>query len=112
MDTPVNSHADYHAHFYFDESSLIHAKALRTSINAELGLYVGNFNTKPVGPHPQWSFQASFTADDFEVFVPWCIEHRQGISVLLHAVTGDDLRDHTEYVQWLGAPITLDLSRI
>jgi len=30
---------------------------------------------------------------------------------LLHAVTGDDLLDHTEYVQWLGDPITLDLSR-
>jgi len=111
MDTPVNSHADYHAHFYFDASSQAHAEALRTSINKELGLYVGNFNTKPVGPHPQWSFQASFTAGDFDVFVPWCIENRKELSVLLHAVTGDDLLDHTEYVQWLGTPITLDLSR-
>lgn len=111
MDIPINSHANYHAHFYFDASSQAHAEVLRTSINTELGLYVGNFNTKPVGPHPQWSFQVSFTADDFEVFVTWCIEHRQELSVLLHAVTGDDLLDHTEYVQWLGTPITLDLSR-
>jgi len=111
MDTPVNSYTNYHAHFYFDESSQALAEALRKSISAELGLYVGSFNTKPVGPHPQWSFQASFTADDFDVFVPWCIENRKELSVLLHAVTGDDLLDHTEYAQWLGTPVALDLSR-
>ncbi|CAM2842282.1 hypothetical protein MOVI109754_04605 [Moritella viscosa] len=27
MDMPVNGHDNYHAHFYFDESSRVHAQA-------------------------------------------------------------------------------------
>lgn len=106
-----NSHDSYHAHFYFDESSLALATVLRTTIRDELGLEVGNLNTRLVGPHPQWSFAATFSHADFAAFVPWVKANRQELTVLIHAVTGDDLIDHTEHVHWLGAPITLDLSR-
>lgn len=105
-----NSHDSYHAHFYFDESSLALATALRTTIRDELGLEVGNLNTRLVGPHPQWSFAATFSHDAFDTFVPWIKANRQELTVLIHAVTGDDLIDHTEHVHWLGSPIKLDLS--
>lgn len=107
-----NEHDSYHAHFYFDESSLTCATELRTTISAELGLNVGNLNTKLVGPHPQWSFGVTFSADDFNHFVPWVKANRQDLTVLIHAVTGDDLIDHTEHVYWLGTQVKLDLSRM
>jgi len=105
-----NSHDSYHAHFYFDETSLALATVLRTTIRDELGLEVGNLNTRLVGPHPQWSFAATFSHDDFAAFVPWVKANRQDLTVLIHAVTGDDLIDHTEHVNWLGTSIKLDLS--
>jgi len=105
-----NNHDSYHAHFYFDESSLALATVLRTTIRDELGLEVGNLNTRLVGPHPQWSFAATFTNYDFDTFVSWVKTNRQDLTVLIHAVTGDDLIDHTEHVYWLGSPIMLDLS--
>lgn len=105
-----NNYDSYHAHFYFDESSLAYVTNLRTRISKDLGLAVGNLNTKLVGPHPQWSFAATFSADDFDGFVPWIKANRQELTVLIHAVTGDDFIDHTEHVYWLGSPVTLDLS--
>lgn len=43
------------------------------------------------------------------MFLPWIDKHRNGLSVLLHPVTGDDLMDHTEYASWLGQALTLKL---
>lgn len=105
-----NRHDSYHAHFYFDESSQAFATVLRTTIRDELGLEVGHLNTRLVGPHPQWSFAATFSHADFATFVPWVKANRQELTVLIHAVTGDDLIDHTEHVHWLGSAIKLDLS--
>lgn len=40
----------------------------------------------------------------------WLEAHRQGLSVLVHAVTDDNLQDHTEYAYWLGDEIELRLN--
>lgn len=110
MAFPANEFSNYHAHLYFDDSSLELATELRNKVYNQLGLYVGNLHTKLVGPHPKWSFQISFTSEDFDIFLPWIDKNRKGLSVLLHPVTGDELIDHTEYASWLGQPLTLKLS--
>lgn len=33
----------------------------------------------------------------------------EGLTILLHEDTGDDLRDHTEGTRWLGNELKLDL---
>ncbi|RTR39688.1 4,5-dioxygenase [Shewanella canadensis] len=110
MTFPANIHSNYHAHLYFDETSMDRAIELRCMIYTQLGLYVGNLHTKLVGPHPKWSFEIAFTSEEFDMFLPWIDKHRNGLSVLLHPVTGDDLKDHTEYASWLGQALTLKLS--
>ncbi|MFT7095134.1 MAG: DOPA 4,5-dioxygenase [Alcanivorax sp.] len=35
---------------------------------------------------------------------------RNGLTVFVHGLSGDDLRDHTELVMWLGESLPLDLS--
>ncbi len=106
---PINTHKAYHAHVYFDEGTKALAQSLRES-SAELhGLNVGRFHEKLVGPHPRWSFQVIFGTKDFDVFIKWLDENRQGLSVLVHALTGDDLKDHTEHAYWLGQEIELNL---
>jgi len=73
-------------------------------------LPVGKFNEKLVGPHTMWSFSITFTSSEFESVVSWLDEARHGLSVFVHALTGDDVRDHTEYAYWLGNSVELDLS--
>ena len=107
---PQNRHQQYHAHLYFDAQTLEFATRLSQSVAEQYSLTVGRVHQKLVGPHTQWSCQILFTQQDFDVLIPWLDEHRQGLSVLVHADTGDDLLDHTEYVYWLGEPIEINLS--
>lgn len=107
---PVNEHKAYHAHVYFDASTKPVARELREAANKQFGLPIGRMHEKFVGPHPRWSCQITFGARDFDSFIPWLDANRNGLSILVHALTGDDLRDHTDFAYWLGDPVTLDLS--
>ncbi|MCL9782430.1 DOPA 4,5-dioxygenase family protein [Vibrio sp. S4M6] len=107
----VNTHQHYHAHVYFDESSQHIASELRDKISDELNMPVGRFHTKLVGPHTMWSFMIAFNTDQFDTFTQWLNVHRQDLSILIHADTGDDYADHTQHVNWLGSPVDIDLSK-
>lgn len=107
---PVNLHKAYHAHVYFDEESKRVANELCQEAGEEFDLKVGRFHEKLVGPHPRWSCQIIFSAKDFERFIPWLEDKRGNLTVLVHALTGNDLQDHTEFAYWLGQPVSLSLS--
>lgn len=107
---PVNRHKAYHAHIYFDQASVEHVKVLCAAISDTLGLSVGRIHEKLVGPHLRWSVQVSFSHRDFDAFIPWLDQQRGDLDVLVHGVTGDDYKDHTDFAYWLGQPVELDLS--
>jgi aromatic ring-cleaving dioxygenase len=107
---PQNLHARYHAHVYFDEDSLEQARELCEQAAARFGVQMGRMHQRPVGPHPFWSCQLSFDAQQFDALVPWLDTHRGGLTVLVHADTGSHLEDHTTHASWLGEPAELDLS--
>jgi len=107
---PVNIHKAYHAHVYFEQETLEFASNICTTASEMFGLKIGSVIQKPVGPHPMWSCQILFTAKHFDDFIPWIDENRQNLTILVHAVTGDDLMDHTEYAYWLGDSVELKLS--
>ena len=107
---PINQHKAYHAHIYFDADTLATAKQIGADVAERFGLRIGRYHEQPVGPHPDWSVQITFAAKHFDEFIPWLDEHRQGLNVLVHGVTGDDLRDHTEFAYWLGEPVELKLA--
>lgn len=110
---PVNNHKAYHAHIYFDADTLALVERLAEQIDSQFGLRVGRIHQRLVGPHPCWSVQIIFSHKDFDRFLSWLDLERQNLSVLVHALTGDDLRDHTEYAYWLGesVPLNLDMFR-
>jgi len=107
---PVNSHRAYHAHIYFDDKSRGMARDLCQEIGDKFELKVGRFHEKLVGPHPCWSCQITFGAKDFEKFIPWLERNRENLAVLVHALSGNDYQDHTEFAYWLGRPVPLNLS--
>ena len=107
---PENVHAAYHAHVYFEADTAAAAERLCTEAGGRFGVKVGRFHHKLVGPHPCWSCQLAFNADEFDALIPWLDQHRRQLTILVHGVTGDDLADHTGHAAWLGAAVELNLS--
>ncbi|MEM7080048.1 MAG: DOPA 4,5-dioxygenase family protein [Pseudomonadota bacterium] len=110
---PTNSFPAYHAHVYFDAQSIDAATGLVQAAGKAFGaaVEVGRIHCKPVGPHPDWSCQLAFEAEHFDEIVPWLAQHRAGLNILVHGLTGDDWRDHTEHAAWLGEerPLKLEI---
>ncbi|WP_324731474.1 DOPA 4,5-dioxygenase family protein [Pseudomonas paeninsulae] len=107
---PSNSYSQYHAHVYFDEQSLPLATSICEQVGELFAVKVGRIHQRLVGPHPRWSCQLSFDHVQFDRLLPWLEANRQGLSVLVHGVTGDDLADHTRHAAWLGEELALDLT--
>ena len=106
---PINLHAAYHAHIYFNEETKAFAKTLCDASASTFNLNVGRFHEKLVGPHPSWSCQITFGTKDFDRYVTWLDENRENLTIFIHALTGDNLKDHTDFAYWLGQAVELNL---
>ncbi len=100
----------YHAHVYFDATTIDQARALCEEAARKFPLIMGRVHERPVGPHPDWSCQLAFRPEVFKDLIPWLMVNRNGLNVLVHPLTGNDLRDHRDYPMWLGQSRPLDLS--
>ena len=107
---PVNIHEAYHAHIYFDADTVAFVEQLTDEIAKLFGLKVGRIHQKLVGPHTRWSVQILFSHKDFDRFIPWLDQQRNGLTVLVHGQTGDAITDHTDYAYWLGDSVAIDLN--
>ena len=99
----------YHAHVYYSEKTRKTAKGVRLSLNKLFQVRLGRWRDFPVGPHPVPMYQVAFQAGLFDQIVPWLMEHHEGLSVLVHPNTGDDLMDHSGHAIWLGKQLKLNL---
>ena len=107
---PRNIYSQYHAHVYFDAGSVQKAEELCRSAATRFGAVMGRVHQKLVGPHPEWSCQLAFDKTQFDGLIPWLDANRDGLTVFVHGLTGNDLEDHTTHAYWLGEPAVLDLS--
>ena len=106
---PRNVFPAYHAHVYFDEQTVNQAREICQQAAERFGVAMGRVHQKLVGPHPRWSCQLAFDAAQFDTLIPWLEQNRNGLTVLVHGQTGDDLEDHTTNASWLGEPVALNL---
>jgi aromatic ring-cleaving dioxygenase len=106
---PINIHDYYHCHVYFEQETLEFATDLCKKAADLFALKMGRVHQKAIGPHLKWSCQITFSSADFDPFIAWLEDNRHGLSVLVHALTGDNLQDHTEYAYWLGNEVELSL---
>ena len=103
----------YHAHIYYDAPTRPVAEAVRAGIAAAFpAARLGRWHDVPVGPHPQAMYQVAFAPDLLPALFPWLLLHRRGLTVLLHAETGDDLADHRDHATWMGAVLPLRLEAL
>ena len=113
MTQPVSHHdiKAFHAHLYYtDEAGVGMAKQVAKVASELFDIRVGHFHLQPVGPHPVWSCQLSFSAETYGSIIPWLMLNRQSLDVFVHPVTGDDYLDHTQGVSWLGQSYILETS--
>lgn len=100
----------YHAHVYYrDADERARAAELRDAAEAGFEVALGRWRDEPVGPHPLAMYQISFAAPTFADFMPWLMLNRQGLTILVHPVTGDDVADHRDFPVWLGETLDLDI---
>ncbi len=100
----------FHAHVYYDASTIEQARRLCESAKKRFSLEMGRMHERPVGPHPRWSCQLAFGPESFGKVVPWLALNRDGLVIFVHPETGDDLADHTRHAMWMGKIEELDLS--
>ncbi len=103
--------SEYHAHIYFHEGTRASALQLRAAIEEKFGkaLILHSVAEGPRGPHVWPMFGVDIPVGLLTEVLELLFFRRGPHSVLVHPVTGDDLRDHTQHALWLGTPLPLNL---
>jgi aromatic ring-cleaving dioxygenase len=99
----------FHAHVYYDSSNRDAAARVREGLGSQFNVQLGRWHDKPVGPHPQSMYQVVFSPDQFGKVVPWLMLNREGLDVLVHPETGDNVIDHLDNALWLGKKLKLNI---
>ncbi|MEM7646195.1 MAG: DOPA 4,5-dioxygenase family protein [Pseudomonadota bacterium] len=99
--------SDYHFHIYFEETGLKRVELILEKLKDFEELKIGRVHVRPVGPHPTGSCQVSVPSHLFEKALQWFLKERDGLSLFIHPLTGDDYLDHTDHAIWLGKPYKL-----
>ena len=96
---------NYHFHLYYSltPDQIEKATAILNKLNQQkTDMPIGRIWEKPVGPHTIGSCQVTVERSRFQEMIEWFLANREGLSLFIHPDTGDDLKDHTEHVMWMG----------
>ena len=99
----------FHAHVYYNTSSRDAAARVREGLGSRFNVRLGSWHDKPVGPHPQSMYQVVFSPELFDKVVPWLMLNREGLDILVHPETGDNVIDHLDHALWLGKKLKLTI---
>lgn len=99
----------FHAHVYYDPASRDIAARVREGLGARFDVQLGRWHDQPIGPHLKAMYQVKFAPSEFGKVVPWLMLHREGLDVLVHPLTGEDVADHTDRTLWLGEKLELNI---
>ncbi len=99
----------YHAHVYCEPETRAIAQRVREAIAARFTVELGRFHEGPFGPHPRAAYQVAFAPSELPAILPWLMLNREGLSVLVHPMTGDEVADHDQHPLWLGERLPIDL---
>jgi aromatic ring-cleaving dioxygenase len=99
----------FHAHVYYNPQTRETATRVRDGLAERFEVELGRWHDKPIGPHPRSMYQVKFASEEFGKLVPWLMVHHEGLDVLIHPETGDDVADHTDNALWLGEKLALNV---
>lgn len=99
----------FHAHVYYDTTTREAAARVREGLDSRFAVRLGRWHDQPIGPHPKAMYQVIFMPEQFGVIVPWLMLNREGLDILIHPETGDDVGDHRDRSLWLGEKLPLNI---
>ncbi len=104
----------WHVHVYFrDDRERTLALTLRSAIRDRFpSAHFGRIHEIAVAFHPAPMFQVALDRVPLGTLLPWLQRHREGLSLLVHPLTGDVVREHREDAIWLGVPLELHETRL
>ena len=104
----------HHVHVYFRTAAeREHALALRQAVEARFpDARLGRVHDAPVAFHPAPMFQVALDSVGLDTLIPWLQRHRSDLSLMVHPLTGDVVREHLHDAIWLGTPLALDEERL
>ena len=101
--------SEYHVHIYFDAQDAwerMQAQTLaRELLHRFPGKVSGGQQVGKVGPHTRHNIEVDIKPEAFGEVVQALQMNSQGLSVLIHPRTGDELFDHQSAALWLGKPV-------
>ncbi len=100
----------FHAHIYFETKDLELADALFARARNIDFFQSVSLHLKPIGPHPLAMIEVHFSEATLTFAIAWLEAQRGVFPTLIHEDTGDDHRDHTEGIKWLGKKLSLDFT--
>lgn len=110
MEERTGEITSFHAHVYFDPETREAAGRVRDGLAERFDVELGRWHERPIGPHPRPMYQVKFMPSEFGKVVPWLMLHHEGLAVLIHPNTGDDVGDHTHRALWLGEKLPLNIT--
>lgn len=99
----------WHSHIYFSEETRHIAERLNEELQDRFKIWDYRWLDQSNGLHPTPMFRFALLKEDFERYVYWILEARQGLSVLLHAITENVYIDHSYLTLWFGKQLDLGL---
>lgn len=102
--------SEFHVHVYYGQDTTAIAQTLCETMRDRFDIEMGRMHLRPVGPHPCWSCQMRVPPEKLGAVIAWLSTNRAGLTVFVHAETGDALADHTNHTIWMGQMLPLDLS--
>jgi len=104
----LNNIEGYHIHIYFEPETTDEISALSVSsqLNELFPEYIeGTYNVGTVGPHIMPNIELDISREGYGEILQWLQLNSQGLSILIHPETGDDMKDHLESSIWINKEV-------
>jgi aromatic ring-cleaving dioxygenase len=102
----------WHCHIYFTPERRDHAVWMNDAIQDRFPIWDYRWLDKSNVLHPLPMFRFQFRPEDMSGFLEFVTLNRRDLSVLIHAITGNDIVDHSDNVMWMGEPLKLDFAKL
>lgn len=103
-DKAVQAIEGYHLHIYHGANDRAAADRVAQSVETLFAddLIRSSHAIGAVGPHTAPNVAVYIRSEGFGRIVQWLQMNSEGLSILIHPETGDDLKDHLDGSMWLG----------
>lgn len=105
---------NYHAHVFFELDQIAQVQELHLRLQKALSdpITVGRLFYSAVGPLLKPMFQIEFEQGELVQVKQVLTQFFHEFSILIHPLLENEYLAHTEYAEWTGTPLTLNLEHL